>query len=249
MCKLFVVEYHDQVLELWREQKFQSKQVLHIDFHCDLRGLLIDRRRQQAYRIWDRFSDVDEGNYLTHAVLEGIIDRIRWVHDEPGGRRDDIKSVKYESDATAIWHRCLLGLTRSKGVPIQYAAMLYDHWNRVEVAELLDIDWDFFASKEYPFNSIEQRVERFLSRDFANKPEQIYVCYSPGYSHSTRELFQEFVGKLAARFDAEVVNVANDAAHSPTKTVPGKPNLDRLIQPARHLYHQVGLALRRRGIY
>ena len=165
MRKIFVVEYHDQVLELWRAEAISSKQVLHLDFHCDLRGLLINRRTQRAHRIWDRFPGVDEGNFLTHAILEGAISGVRWVHDEPGGRQHDLKTVKYESDLTAFFHRYLIAKRKEQGVPIHYEVIPNSEWTGLNPGELLDIDWDFFASKEYAIESIGQRVEAFFSRN------------------------------------------------------------------------------------
>jgi hypothetical protein len=246
---IFVVEQHHQVLQLWRDQALSSQQVLHLDFHCDLRGLLIDRSAQRAYRIWDRFPDVDEGNFLTHAVLERAVTSIRWVHDEPGGRQHDLQTVKYESDLTSLFHRCALWLRRDRGVPIAYEAIPHAKWAGLRPGEILDIDWDFFASKEYPRETIPQRVDAFLSRDFACRPEHVYVCYSPAYSHPTRGLFQGFVRNLASRFQAEIVSLP-----APPKVLRKRSLCRRLLpvqvfQSARQIYRFAGLALRKRGIY
>ncbi len=249
MRKIFVVEYHDQVLELWRAEAISSKQVLHLDFHCDLRGLLINRRTQRAHRVWDRFPGVDEGNFLTHAILEGAISGVRWVHDEPGGRQYDLKTVKYESDLTAFFYRYLIAKRKEQGVPIHYEVIPNSEWTGLNPGELLDIDWDFFASKEYAVESIGQRVEAFFSREFPHVPEQTYVCYSPDYSHPTREVFRRFVTDLAALFQADVVNVPASPRVPERKTLHKSSVLLPLLRVARQVYHRGGLALRKRGIY
>ena len=249
MCKVFVVEYHDQVFKLWQEQRLTSRKVLHLDFHCDLRGLLIDREAQHAFRIWDRFPNLDEGNFLTHAVLSGIITGVRWVHDQPGGREYDLKTVKYRTDLTALGHRLMLFVRKDQGVPLQYEVLPQSRWTGLQPGELLDIDWDFFASQEYPVDSIQQRLDEFFGKDFSHRPEHVYVCYSPGYSHPTRDLFRSFVGQLAELFEAEVVDVPGSQP-TPSYRPDGLAKVPRaLVSTARTLYHRLGLALRKRGIY
>jgi hypothetical protein len=247
--EIYVVESHEQVLELWRDQSACSQQILHLDFHCDLRGTLINRATKRAHRIWDRFPKLDEGNFLTHAIFGGVVNGIRWVHDNPGGRNYDLWSVKYESDLSSLPQRCLIALRRDQGKPINYQVIHCHDWAGTGPDEVLDIDWDFFASVEYPLPSIPRRVAAFFSRDFAHIPRQTYVCYSPGYCHSTRALFRDFIAELATRFDARVVNVPQ---RSTVRSCQGyKGNLASLpaYQWARDTYHRAGLALRRRGIY
>ena len=246
---IHVVEVHDQVLGLLRQHPVHPLRVLHLDFHCDLRGLLINRRSQRAYRIWDRFPDVDQGNFLTHAILEGLVSGIRWVHDDPGGRRDDLKTVKYETDLTALAHRCLLALRGVQGVPISYEVIPSAAWTGIDKGEVLDIDWDFFASRCYPSSTIQQRVDAFLARDFANVPEQIYVCYSPDYSHPSREQFRRFVAKLSDLFRASVVEVPYAPGRSAKQPFYKTSALYPLFRLTRQLYHNGGLALRKLGIY
>ena len=245
--KIYSVESHEQVLGIWRRNKTRNAKVLHVDFHCDLRGLLIDRKAQTAYRIWDRFPQLDEGNFLTHAVLEGIVREVRWVHDEPGGRKDDLKTVKYATDSSALIHRLLLALRHNHGIPIGYDVVPTDMWSGINEGEILDVDWDYFASTVYPSHSIQRRIDSFLSNDFKRVPEQTFVCYSPEYSHPTRSQFDRFVRELAARFEAEVVTVPRPVKSKSSSLI--KPILNSMYRPARHVYHSTCLALRKRGIY
>ena len=86
---LYVAEHHDEVLALWRRQDLRGIRLCHVDFHDDLRGLVVDRKRKRAYPIGTLArgrAPVDPGNFLAHAVLDGRIERIVWVHDVPGGR-------------------------------------------------------------------------------------------------------------------------------------------------------------------
>lgn len=246
---IYVINKHHHLLSLWRAQKTFSLRVFHLDFHCDLRGLLIDRQAQQAFRIWDRYAALDQGNFLTHAILEGRVDGIRWTHDQPGGRQYDIGTVKYETDLTALLYRLLLTLRGEHGVPFHYNVVPYDDWTGLIEGEHLDIDWDFFACTEYPADTIEGRVETFLSKQFHTIPEHVYVCYSPDYSHPSRALFERFVGDLARLFEAEVVEF---------QPVPGKPAKkllyreympSALVRLARHIYRGAILGLKKRGIY
>jgi hypothetical protein len=244
-----VAEEHDQILHLWRAQNASSLRILHLDFHCDMRGLLIDRKTQRAYRIWDLNQGVGQGNFLAHAILEGRVSSIRWVHGEPGGRRYDVGTVKYESDLTALPHRWLLALRGKRGVPIHYEVMLHTDWRGLVKGEHLDIDWDFFACTAYPADTIQGCVKAFLGREFRIVPEQVTVCYSPDFSHPSRALFQSFVGDLAQIFEAEVVELQPSPDTSATRPFYKKYVPSALFQLARCAYYSTNLGLRKRGIY
>ena len=159
---IYSIDSHEQALEIWRNNGTRDAKLLHVDFHCDQRGLLVNRKTQCAFKIWTRFPEVDEGNYLKHAVLEGIISGIRWVHDNPGGRKDDIKSVKYESDPSAFIHRVALAWRGEKGMPIEWEVLPAAQWQGIKLGEILDLDWDYFAAKEYRADSIQGRIRCVL---------------------------------------------------------------------------------------
>lgn len=249
MCVIYVVEEHDQVLDLWRAQQASALRVLHLDFHCDMRGLLIDRQAQRAYRIWDMNPVVGQGNFLTHAILEGRVGSVRWIHDEPGGRRYDVGTVKYESDLTAMPRRWFLALRGERGVPIHYEVMPYADWTGLGEGEYLDIDWDFFACTAYPAGTIQDRVEAFLARGFRTVPDQVYVCYSPDFSHPSRPQFQQFVGDLARIFGAEVIELQPSPDTPGTRPYYKKYVPSALFRLARRIYYSASLELRKRGVY
>ena len=109
MREILIAEEHDQVYQVWLERRVHNIAVAHIDFHCDMRGLMIDRLRGVAYMV-SRYEAgfVDDGNFLSHAIMNGIVSSIRWIHDPHGGRRHDFGcTVKYESDTTASAHGLL----------------------------------------------------------------------------------------------------------------------------------------------
>ena len=249
MCVIYVAEEHDHILDLWRAQQTCSLRVLHLDFHCDMRGLLIDRKTQRAYRILALNQGVGQGNFLTHAILEGRVSGIRWVHGEPGGRQYDVGTVKYESDLTALPHRWFLALRGERGVPIHYEVMPYTDWTGLVEGEHLDIDWDFFACTEYPADTIQDRVEAFLGREFRTVPNQVYVCYSPDFSHPSRAQFQRLVSDLARLFEAEVVELQPDTGTPTTRPYYKKYVPPALFRLARHIYYSINLGLKKRGIY
>jgi hypothetical protein len=249
MCVVYVAEEHDQILELWRAQQAQGVRLLHLDYHCDMRGLLIDRKAQQAHRIWDIKSTVDQGNFLAYAILEGRIGSVRWVHEEPGGRQYDVGTVKYESDVTALPYRVLLALRGERGVPIHYEVIPYRQWAGLLEGEHLDIDWDFFACTAYPAGTIQDRAVAFLRTHLRAVPDQVYVSYSPDFSHPSRALFRQFVADLAENLEASVVEL--QPSRSPAARVPVYKRImpARLFRLTRKIYYLANLRFRKWGIY
>lgn len=249
MTILYVIEQHDQLLHLWREQRAVELQVVHMDFHCDLRGLLINRRTQQAYHINDQPTELDEGNFLTHAIMEGRVKSLRWVHRLPGGRQYDVGTVKYETDLTGRWLNWLLALKGRPALPIHYEVMEFSDWSGLAQGEFLDIDWDFFASVEYPLDTIQAQVESFLNLEWTVAPKQISVCYSPDFSHPSRPAFEAFAQHLAQKFGATLVRRS-----LPVPVLEAPVGYKKYIPPSfyrwlRNGYYQTNLWLRQKGIY
>ena len=249
MSVIYVVEEHDQVLDIWRAQQAHSLCLLHLDSHCDMRGLLINRRAQRAFRIWDMNPTVDQGNFLTHAILEGRVRSVRWVYGERGGRQYDVGTVKYETDLTAVPYRWFFALRGERGLPLHYEDLPYTEWNGLNEDEHLDIDWDFFASTLYPIETINDRVEAFLATEFPLIPEQVYACYSPDFSHPSRTRFQGFVADLAQIFKAQVVELQPRTDQPAAKPFYRKYLPPSLFQLGRRIYYNSSQSLRRRGIY
>ena len=249
MTTLYMIEQHDQLLHLWREQRAVGLRVDHLDFHCDLRGLLINRRTQQAYQINDQPPELDEGNFLTHAIMEGRVERLRWVHRLPGGRQYDVGTVKYETDLTGRWVSWLLALKDRPARPIHYEVMEFSAWPGLNQGEFLDIDWDFFASLEYPLNTVQAQVESFLGLDWPIAPQQISLCYSPDFSHPSRPEFESFAQRLAQKFGARLVR--QPLPVQPVETPAGyKKYIPRsFYRWLRRGYYQTNLWLRQKGIY
>ncbi len=250
MGVIYTMERHHELLHLWRERDAALLRIVHLDFHCDMRGMLIDRRTRRAYRIRDRFPDLDQGNFLTHGVLEGRIAGIRWVHDDPGGRVHDIGTVKFESDLTALPHRLALALRRTEGIALDYDVVRSEEWRGLREGERLDIDWDYFASTEYPLDSIPARIEAFWQSSSAVVPDEAYICYSPEYSHPSRQLFADFVRDMADRFGSSVVvleppNTGSGPNRRPIASHVPEP----LYRRTRRAYHRTAQALKERGVF
>ena len=250
MCTIYVAEHHGQLLDLWREQDARSLEILHLDFHCDMRGLLIDRNAGKAFRIPDFFSqEAEEGNFLTHAVLEGRVKSLRWIHDEPGGRRDDVCTVKYESDLTSLPFRLFNSVTGREGLSLAYSEVSYKEWSGLHNGEVLSLDWDFLASKKYPIDSVHRRVESFLNMEFKTVPKQVFICYSPEHCHPSKEQFRGFVSTLGRLFQAEVVELKAVPASVKERSFLRKHIPALCLRWCRGLYYAVVSLLRRAGIY
>jgi len=250
MGLIYTMERHHELLDLWRTQPTTARRTVHLDFHCDMRGLLINRHTGQAYRIRDRFPDLDQGNFLTHAVLEGHVAGVRWVHDEPGGRVDDIGTVKFETDLSALPHRLAIALRTVPGIPLEYDVVCSRDWEGLREGEHLDIDWDYFASTEYPVESIPDRIAAFWQHSSEVAPGEAYICYSPEYSHPSRPLFAQFVQTMADRFGSSVVALETPS----TDSAPNRRTIRNVVPPAvyRHAragYHRTARALKTRGVF
>ena len=105
MIELIVADEHSPLYDLWRERGYRNLSVCHVDFHCDMRGLLIDRKQESTLCLAKRsfMNRIDSGSFLAHAIMNGIVTGLRWVHDDFGGRKyDELYCVKYETDFTAL---------------------------------------------------------------------------------------------------------------------------------------------------
>lgn len=243
MREILVAEEHAQVYEVWRERGYRGLAVAHIDFHDDMRGLLIDRTRGRAWLIDRgdaRVRVVDSGNFLGHAVVDGTVTSLRWIHDDFAGRRYDIGTVKYGRDLTALPHRLLHRLRGESDVPLRYDELTFAGWDGPREGEQLDIDWDGLASVDYDLGRIRRLTGDLLARDFPALPEVTYLVYSPGYSHPDRGLFEEFLAALARKLEARVERLA------PPPPVAVKAAPRRLAEAVER---SAVLALKRIGIY
>jgi hypothetical protein len=204
MTELIVAEEHSRLYDLWIEHGDLNLSVCHVDFHCDMRGLLIDRRLGRARKVWqcDPFmNQLDSGSFLTFAVMQGIVTSLRWVHDDFGGREyDDLYCVKYETDFSALPFR-LLG--RQNWVSLTYAEQTFADWDGPQAGEHLSIDWDGLAFVDYDETHIQRLMAEILTREF--KPESIFVARSPEYCHPSRELFDEFIAGLEKKFNTQAI--------------------------------------------
>jgi hypothetical protein len=215
MTELIVAEEHSQLYDLWVERGDRNLSVCHLDFHCDMRGLLIDRRHERARYVWqcDPFMNrLDSGSFLAHAVMQGIVTRLRWVHDAFGGRGyDDLYCVKYESDLSAL--PFLLAGSR-KWVQLDFAEQTFDDWRGPQQEEYLSLDWDGLAFAEYDEDLIRRLTIAFLEYDF--RPRTIFVSRSAEYCHPDRALFEDFIAGLEKKLGTRSIRL-RPQEHPPLK--------------------------------
>jgi hypothetical protein len=243
---IYVCQHHDEVLAHWREQDRREIALAHVDFHDDLRGLLIDRRRGVAYpigRLVRGLAPLDAGNFLAHAVLERRLAGIRWVHGRVGGRAWDAGIVRYESDLFATHHRLRHRLRGEAEYPLEFEEVLLDRWSGPRPGELLSIDWDCFASILLDAENVGARVDAFLERLGAVVPPDTYLAFSPEYSHPGLETFRDLAARLGRRFAQPIEWLSAGLAEGRVEAT------DVCAAPPTGPLMRLVLFLRRRGIY
>jgi hypothetical protein len=239
-------EHHDEVLEHWRRHDRRNLAICHVDFHDDLRGLMIDRRRGVAYPIGalaEGRAPLDAGNFLAHAVLEGRVERVRWIHGLPGGRAWDTGIVRYSTDLFGLPHRLRHALRRGPELPLVFEERVLARWSGPLAGEWLSVDWDCFASILDERREIPRRVTAFLDRLGSVIPEESYVVYSPEYSHPGLDAFRALVAELGRRFGQPVEWLAPELERGQAR-----PREVNAALPSDAATRAI-LFLRRRGIY
>ena len=231
MTTLYVADDHSAMLHLWRRSNARGLRLLRFDAHCDLRGLVIDRVRTLAAARFDpRLLEgrVDGGNFLSHAVLDGRVRSIRWAFGPYGGRDRDLGSVAFCSDLAQRWLRPL----RSPWVPFEFACSVEaGALAPITEGEDLDLDFDFFASRLAPHDSIEPAIEEFFQMEWPVQPGSVYLARSPMYCHALGGRVEGFIARLRERFSATVVELpAPPRARRPGRIERTGYRVDRLLR-------------------
>ncbi|MEM1318305.1 MAG: hypothetical protein AAGF29_08575 [Pseudomonadota bacterium] len=209
MPQVILADHHDQVYTYWREHGARGLSVAHVDSHCDMRGLLIDRPKQRASFTSHRESTfVDRGNFMSHAIMEGMVTKLTWIHNAQSGRGyDHGPVVSYESDAMAPLYRYRHKRSGREDVALTYHECLFEDWKGLAQGEQLDLDWDALASVEFSNELQNQMIAGFLEIDLKHTPDVTFLIYSPGYSNPDRSLYEDFGKELASKFKAEIVRL------------------------------------------
>jgi hypothetical protein len=207
MPEIMIADNHEQVYPIWESRNLQGISLTHLDFHCDMRGIMIDRPAGKAFFTSEREKQfIDRGNFLAHAIMNGIVSDLRWIHGPRGGRKFDIGPVvSYETDFKAPLHRRFHRQSGGREVSFRFSEKLLTNWQGPQENEYLDLDWDAFASVEYDAKHRDELVGQFFERDFSHIPELTTLIYSPGYSDPDRSLFKSFAERLGDRFNANLV--------------------------------------------
>lgn len=229
MPKIYVADNHEQVYPIWQEHKIKGAKLTHLDFHCDMRGIMIDRKSGSAFFTSERETTfIDRGNFLAHAIMNGMISDIRWVHGPRGGRAFDVGPVvSYETDYLAWLHRYNHNRSGREAVSLKFKQCLLENWDGLQQNELLDLDWDAFASVEYDQQHREELIEAFFEKDFTHIPEITTLIYSPGYSDPDRSLFDAFTKQLADKFNANVIQIESQPLNTQGES---KSKLRKLVK-------------------
>jgi hypothetical protein len=174
----------------------------HLDAHCDLKGTLIDR---DAGRAWLRRPDlpVSASTYLSHLAALGIVGDLSWVHDEIGGRINDLGTVLYTSDLDRLGYR-FVRRPNGPGFALAYDELDYDTWRHEDAERILDIDWDFFADWRKSDDRASREIDALLEEKLEAVPHRVFVAYSSHYSRPSRAAYETFVDRLARRLAASV---------------------------------------------
>lgn len=223
---LFVAAEHSPLYDIWQEGGYRNISVCHVDFHCDMRGLLIDRRLSKARFVWrnDPFMNrLDSGSFLAHAVMNGIVTSLRWVHDKLGGREyDKLYCVKYETDFSALPFRFP---AHKNWVPLNFIEQTFADWGGPRPGEYLSLDWDALAFADYEEHHIRDLMAEILDREFT--PEGVFVARSMEYCHPAKALFDEFIQGLEKKFATSAVRIPDKFSPPLTPTL------------SWQIYHQV----------
>lgn len=215
---LFVAAEHSPLYDLWQEQGCRNLSVCHVDFHCDMRGLLINRRHARARYVWQNdpyMNRLDSGSFLAHAVMNGIVTSLRWIHDEFGGRsHDKFYCVKYETDFSALPFRLA---ARNHWVPLNFDEQTFTDWEGPRPGEYLSLDWDGLAFSDYPEDRIRELMSEILDREFF--PEGIFIAHSLEYCHPDRTLFDEFIARLEEKFATPAIRLPDKVYPPPAPSL------------------------------
>jgi hypothetical protein len=209
----------------------------HLDAHCDLRGTVVDRQSGRAW-LQQPPPPVSPSTYLSHVVAERIAVDLEWVHDEVGGRENDLFTVRYTGDVGPFGGR-LVRPPEGPGVAIDYRESAYAAWRHRDEKRVLDIDWDFFADWRKSLAREAEEIDALLHDKLAVAPQRVYVAYSSQYSRPSRAAYERFVERLARQISARVEAV-------PEAPIPRKGLLARALPPTlRRVLRSSAVAVKR----
>jgi hypothetical protein len=180
----------------------QGLALSHLDAHCDLRGTLVDRVAGRAHLL-PSAPPPSASTYLSHLVASGVTSDVEWVHDEVGGRMNDLGTVLYAEDLAHPLYRFVRRPT-GPGRALLYRETDYAAFRHREPARVLDIDWDFFADFRKDPARIRREVDQLVDEKIEAPPERTFVAYSSEYSRPGIEAYRDFVDRLARRLAARV---------------------------------------------
>ena len=169
MAVLFV-DRHEEIVPFIR-----GPDLLHLDFHCDQRGLIVDVENNRVDVLLAALhEEPDCGNWLLRPLyLTRAIKRFCWVYPYPtGGIKDD------EAGTTVMY----LPVTTARA-PAQlesYSVLPDNRWEEALAYEwsTVSLDWDFVAAGQ--FNRSVRKQRALLTKEilFRVKPRLILFSRS-----------------------------------------------------------------------
>ena len=220
---VYTCDEHSSVYDHVAAEGARGLALTHLDAHCDLRGTLIDL---ETGRAWLRRTPlpVSGSTYLSHLVAERFVGDVDWVHDEVGGRENDLFTVLYASDLERFAYR-FVRRPVGPGVALNFNETGYAAWRHRDPDRILDIDWDFFADWRKPLERSSREIGDLLDHKLEIAPRRVYVAYSPHYSRPDRAAYADFIDRLARRLSARVQPI-------PEAPAPRAGALARALPPA-----------------
>lgn len=226
------MDEHDDLFYYWKMHNMYNINLVHLDPHCDLYGAFINV--SENYMVETKKVLIDEGTFLTFAIKESIVKKLKWVYDEYGGRKYDDTTVIFEYDLTGRMQLLKTFFKKQMRYPIEFSVRDYKKWKGPMEGEHLSIDWDSFALNMKDKKNIITEYQEFISRKWDVVPEYTYICYSQEHVHSSVILFLKFVEELRKKFDAEIDYFFPDKPHHvPHRSSFFSRNLRRSWNPIR----------------
>jgi len=205
VSSIFLAADHSTLLSYWRSSAVRRRRLLHFDSHGDLRGAILDRSgKLLGWFPWE--DSVDQGNFLLHAAREDLVERVRWVHDELGGRELDMGTLLFADELSTGLRRLMAPwmVPATTRTDLHYEIIPYKHFGGIESDEELDIDWDFFAAEGRSPKDLDRMVEEFFGTHITALPQTTYLVASPDYSPPwSRQRFEQVVERLETLMTCE----------------------------------------------
>ncbi len=168
MAVLFV-DSHEEILPFVR-----GPDLLHLDFHCDQRGLLVDTTNNRVDALLASLSEEpDCGNWLLQSLhIRRAVKRFCWVYSHPmGGVKDDEAGTTVLFVPQGRLPATYTQLDSYSALPdCRWEEILAKEWNTVS------LDWDFVAAAQFKRSVRKQRA--LLTKEILYRVKPSLILFS-----------------------------------------------------------------------